>query len=608
MIGAALLVAAAAAVALGAPWWVCGLIVTPALVLGAGLGWARWLDRAGAGTRLSRGLDAAWVGLLLTWVDVALVREVGLRDLDAGWGLLGLAGLWCALGLAASRRAAAPRRTPRLEAIGVALVAASVVGLAAWRADDLARPLDGYWYVADADHPPQEPLDLRPGLGWGPPEPFGWPEAGALKLTPTTNRATLATVTGASGRVALAVRGPIGSRLSVAGREITVQHSMMEEADEGAVRRYLDRGTAGLVLELDLAPGEELPVEVTGDAVYLLPGSDAVWALHAAGELRYTHYYQLLNQVENQVWAEEVLEDRWFTWNQPPGWSPILATSTLLVRGDLPGANLLLLWVLALVGASGVRLGGSLAPDAPLIAAAAPAGLVACHGLMMLEPASANFPDSLYAAAILATATAAVERRRGWFGGLGAASQALRWPGAVFGLLLLGAAWVGQRVRRPLPYAGLLLGLVALGGLVAAAAMATGHADDLLFVLYFETFPEHWHDDYAPTSLLPRIPAFYGRWLAYTGGGLALAAVALGAGRDTEARAGGRGLLLAALAYSALLCTVDHHPTHYYLPLVALTGPLVMAGAASLPRRAGIALAAAHLVGIAIFLHGGRVW
>ena len=37
--------------------------------------------------------------------------------------------------------------------------------------------------------------------------------------------------------------------------------------------------------------------------------------------------------------------------------------------------------------------------------------------------------------------------------------------------------------------------------------------------------------------------------------------------------------MTAVLAYSALLATIDHHPTHYFLPLVALTGVMVVVAA-----------------------------
>ncbi len=382
---------------------------------------------------------------------------------------------------------------------------------------------------------------------------------------------------------------------------------MVEAPEEGPVRRYLERGTAGLVLEVDLAPGEELPVDMGGEALYLLPGSEAVWALHAEGELRYTHYYQLLNQVENQVWAQELLESRWFTWNQPPGWSPILASTVLLVGDDLPAANLLFLWVLLLIGASSLRLCSLVAPGAPLMAAAVPPALVAAHGLLMLEPASANFPDSLYAASALGVALSLARRSPTGFGLAGAAAQALRWPGTVLSLMLLSGAALFEGLR-PGPYLPRLLALVGLGGLIAGLAVASGHADDLAFVLYFETFPEHWHGDYAPASLLPRIPAFYGRWMAYTGGGIGIAALCLGVGAAGPARDRGRALLLAALAYSALLCTVDHFPTHYFLPLLALTGPAVVAGSASVKAPWADLAIAAVLVGVGLLLYGGRTW
>ena len=613
MIGLLLLACAAAAFGLDAPWWLRGLLVTPALVLGAGSGLARWLG--GTQDRLAHLLHAGWLGLGLTWVDVALVRELGLRGATAGFALLGLAALWGALGLGLARRRGAARPTAgtRWTRLGVLGVLLCVLGVGLWRADDVARPLDGYWFAQGADDPPQEPVDLRPGPGWAAQETVGWAEAGALRLVPAQADPTFATVGPLEGRVTVAVRGPVGTTLSVAGASTTIARSMVEEPEEGPVRRYLERGTAALVLELDLPAGAELPLALDGPAapddlvVYLMPGSDAVWALHAAGELRYTHYYQILNQVENQVWAQEVLVDRWFTWNQPPGWSPILATSTVLVQDDLPAAGLLLLWVLVFVGLHGVRLGALLAPAAPTTTALVPGALAAAHGLLMFEPASVNFPDSLYAAAVLATAAAVVERRPGWFGGLGAATQALRWPGTVVALLLLGVLSWSER-ENPLPYALRLLGLIALGGAAALAAALTGQADDLLFILYFETFPEHWHDDYAAGSLLPRIPGFYGRWLAYTGGGLALAAGALLLARPGPERRAGRGLLAAALAYSALLCTIDHHPTHYFLPLVALTGPLLIAGAGATRRAVGEVLGALTLVGVAVFLSGGRVW
>ncbi|NOY27404.1 MAG: hypothetical protein GXP62_16180 [Oligoflexia bacterium] len=103
-----------------------------------------------------------------------------------------------------------------------------------------------------------------------------------------------------------------------------------------------------------------------------------------------------------------------------------------------------------------------------------------------------------------------------------------------------------------------------------------GGLDDMLFILYFETFPEHWHGHYQLSGLASRVPEFYWIWLRYTGGGLLLAALCI-VGPSNSARRGLRFLLASALIYSLLLCTIDHHPTHYFLPLIALTGPAVVA-------------------------------
>ena len=63
---------------------------------------------------------------------------------------------------------------------------------------------------------------------------------------------------------------------------------------------------------------------------------------------------------------------------------------------------------------------------------------------------------------------------------------------------------------------------VGVGAIIAAIGVASGVLNDLLFILYFETFPEHWHGDYRVTKLL-RVPGFYALWTVYTGGGLLVA-------------------------------------------------------------------------------------
>ena len=606
-----LLLLPAAALLTAGPWWLRSLFVVPVLLWTPGWGLARALTRAGdrAGhSRLQRALDAAWIGMALTWLDVALVRELGLTGDSARWALWGLALLWAGLGEGAARRRppAPPAPRPPRERLGVALVLTAVIGVGVWRQADVLRPLDGYWYVTGAESASAAPLRLLPERGWLSHSEEGWPEAAAAVLVPGEPPHTLTAPDGAQGRAVFATRGPVGATIRVGEQQATVARSMTEEPAEGPVRRYLDRGTVGVVVDLDLAPGESLEIETDGETVYALGSSEAVWALHATGELRYVHYYQLLNIVENQVWADEVRESRRFTWNQPPGWSPLLSAAGLVSMRDLPASNLLFLQVLVLLGCTAVRAASLLAPAAPLVAFAVPAGMIASHGLLMLEPMSANFPDNLYAASVLAVVTTLLMGRRRAFGALGTAAQALRWPGGVMSLLLAGAWWRGTGARAGRPVALLLIGLIA-GMAVAAVAMVTGDAEDLLFILYFETFPEHWHGEFSPSELLPRVPGFYGLWLAYTGGGLALAALGAFA-HPSPTRRRLRALGGATFAYSLLLATIDHHPTHYFLPLVALTGPLVVASSAAVRQRwLRLAIPLLCLLGLALFLHRGQV-
>ena len=119
---------------------------------------------------------------------------------------------------------------------------------------------------------------------------------------------------------------------------------------------------------------------------------------------------------------------------------------------------------------------------------------------------------------------------------------------------------------------------------IAGLAMMTGDAEDLLFILYFETFPEHWHGNYNPVDLISRLPNFYAHWTMYTGGGLLLAAPFL-LGHANRLRNNLRVILGTALLYSLILGTIDHNPSHYFLPLVALTGPAVICAIGSLPNR-----------------------
>ena len=598
----------ALAVSGGLPWWLIGLIGLPSLLWGPGLGWACWLNRRGRGTELQRGLDAAWIGMALAWIDIAILREAGLRGDEAGMAFVGLSAAWAVLGLLVGRRHLMMRPTPQRELVGVLAVLAVIAVVIGWRAGDLARPLDGHWYLHGADNEGHMPLALRPGMGWSSSEPIGWPESRAMRLVPNAEQArpTLVAEERVRGRIVAAVRGPIGSRIAIGEKVNVVEAEMAESPEEGPVRRYLTRGVAAVSAHVELEPGQVMALEVEGEEIYLFPGTDAVWSMHATGALRYVHYYQLLNQVENQVWAEEILDSRRFTWHQPPGWSPLLAVTVLLVQPDLPGANTLFLWVLVLVGAAAVRLTSLLAPGAPLLATCIPAGMVASHGLLMIEPGSTNFPDSLYAAALLSVAVSLAAGRGAGFAAMGMVAGMLRWPGIITATLLAGVWW-WTKGESTIKRIGMLWGLTVLGGAAAGLAVLSGDAVDLLFVLYFETFPEHWHGNYNPIDLLSRVPDFYATWVRYTGGALLLA-LPMAFGASTPERRALRFLLVSIGLYSMLLCTIDHHPTHYFLPLVAFTGPILALAATTLRRpmiRNGLVVL--WLLGLLRFLWMGQV-
>ena len=398
-------------------------------------------------------------------------------------------------------------------------------------------------------------------------------------MIPTSTETSIIADQRANGRITLAVRGPVGSYIEAKGIRNTVESAMSESIEEGPVERYLDRGVAAISIWADLQPDEQMPIKIQGEQAYLMASGDAVWSLHSTGDLRYTFYYQMLNQVENQNWAEEVRVDRRFTWNQPPGWSPILAISNILVVNDLNGAATLFLHVIALVALSTLRLATLIAPRAPNIAWNIPALLMMSHALLMLEPASHNFPDSLFAASLVGVWIALVEKNPIRFAIFGVLAQALRWPGAILSSIFV----LLYRWKDPIPlqrYLGNLWLGIALGGLITLAAVFTGDAEDLLFILYFETFPEHWHDNYNILELLQRIPHFFGKWMLYTGGTLLLSLPFL-LNRYNKLLA---PILLSILGYGLLLATIDHDPSHYFLPLVALTGPCFIAASTCVPN------------------------
>jgi hypothetical protein len=584
-----------------------------------GMGWSVWLlplilvapgypfarRLTGPANRLTLLLHAGWIGLGLNWIDVALVRMLDISPNHHATALMVAAGLWTAVGFGFKRAPAAAVPLADSERLGSTAVLIAVVILGVWRAGDIARPLHSYWHTEGADVWRHEALPITANSHAV--VTHGTVDSGAFSVIPGGETVTLRAEEAAKGQIILAIQGPIGSHIQVGSQQSTVAPSMVGKAEEGPVRRYLDHGVAGLIVDVDLDAGDTLDIASEGERLFVMTGADAVWALHAEGTLRNVHYYQLLNQVENQVWADEMLKDRWATLNQPPGWSPALTTATVLLNADLPAAGALFLLVVGFAGLSAVRLGHVLAPKAPPIAQFIPAMTVLTHGMLMLEPASHNFPDSLYAAAVLAVATAIAEQRTAWIAGMGIAAGLCRWPGVVVSTIFVLFWWrlTGASQARAL---GRLWILVLLGAILAAIGVATGVLQDLLFILYFETFPEHWHGSYGLTQLLPRVPGFAALWTVYSGGGLLIAAGCAWLCSPSSARRSARWLLGSIGIYSLMLATIDHHPTHYFLPLIWVTAVAVICATGAVSRpilKTGVPVLC--LAGCLMFLAGGDV-
>ena len=341
------------------------------------------------------------MGITITWLSVALLRELGLGLSEHRmWILWAFTGVIGGIGTALSWHTRPPLYLPSREKIGLGALALGMLFLMTWKQADIQRPLDGYWYLDGATSETNVYVPLEPSRHWASRERIGWEDAGAWKLIPDGKNPDLVARDRVNGRVTIAVRGPLGSYIEAGGQRAEVAKSMVEFPEEGPVRRYLEKGVAAISIWVDLQPGEFFGLDVEGEEVYLMSSSEAVWALHSTGTLRYFIYYQLLNQVENQVWAEETLVDRRFTWNQPPGWSPLLSMASIYTIPDLPGAAILSSGSLFCLGSAhcGWHQWQHRAPP-PWLGGFA--SMVVVHGLLMFEPGSINFPDSLHAAALV---------------------------------------------------------------------------------------------------------------------------------------------------------------------------------------------------------------
>ncbi len=525
------------------PELLLGALSAVALLWMPGRGFARHLRD----DPLARASLGFWLSCALTAFGVVL----------GAWTGAGARGtlLWSAALTALGYALPARRPTPLAAGpyLGAWTVVAAVAALAwTWRGT-LVRPLDAHWWSADVEDgafsgsPPADTIAFARGR-----------VGDALRLDP---RKPVAGLLGPmEGTVLVALRGPVGATARI-GEDLTlrVDAAPVVRADEGPVPRYLDRGVASARLTRTLAAGERLEVRFSdpdASTLWIFPNAEAVWDTHGAGRLRHAHYYQLLNMEEQVRWARELYGERRVTDVQPPLGAYVAAGPLGLTRGDLPTQNAVLLVVLLACGLGAVSCVRAWAPSAPLLAWPLPGLAVAAHARLLLEPGSSGMPDSLYAAALSLAFAGLARPNDARFGAGALLAQLARYPGAP--LAALAGVLAGQPRRAARMFAG-VLGVAAVFGLYGLLA---GQLSGWLDTVAWETGPEHWHGDHDPTRLLGRVPGFFGLWLGYAGATPLLAALRWPRGTAV--------VLGAAVPYAVLLGTVDHAPSHYFVPLVHL--------------------------------------
>lgn len=380
--------------------------------------------------------------------------------------------------------------------------------------------------------------------------------------------------------------GPVGSRLTVDCEDIQ-QRILIESAPEGLegegpTLRYLDQGLGLIRVNVPVRESrtcrlvpENLVDRQTGTLLDLTEWP--VWELVEAAASQgwiLTHYYQILNLAENIQWGRELLSTRWVTLNQPPLWSYVYAAVMVFVGPGLWALNLFFFGlVLGLVGLSGAlsRVETGVREPVDYLCGLPLLGIGAMHARIIIASGSTNFPDNLYPLGVLAGIYALWTAQPRGFALSALTTTLIRYPGSAF-LALTPAltAWINPG-RRRLALQGLLWsgGLVAgLGLLFGLAGLLSGELSNWLGILYFETLPEHFHDQYALAELLPRPLEFYGLLLLYSGYTPVLVVLGQVLGRSRLARQ----LLLTTLAYTGLLCFIDHFPSHYFVTPMYLLG------------------------------------
>lgn len=550
-----------------------GMLLAPLLVRGRWEGWTL--------------LAYTFITSILTHItSVCMWRLLGVVVVP-GW-LLVSGGVW-GLGAAARWWGAeinpVPPRRDTVMGVGLIVVGVFLYGLT--QLPVATRELHQYFYHADPMEGAYAGVDLHLArITW-----VGLP-TGPVGDGQGEVRISSAGVEEVELRVFTLLEGPVGSELTLTcgdeWRRARVERDVVEVEEEGPVPRYLDRGTAALVWRTSLAPGQEIlcswvlagtqsQAKITD---FTGKSDEALWDDEQRQGYVLTHYYQLLNIVENVRWAQESLTSRWLTINQPPLWSWVYSAVIVYSGPGMLPLHLLFFAVVLGVAVVGFRLICVEDPRTPWPFALVPLLFALSHARIMLASGSANFPDNLYALLVVTSLLALVEGQRLLFVLCALLCTFVRYPGSTVIVLMCGWVVLLDRPRRREALAAggqFLLTLLVPCVLLALGALFTGNLSEWMEILWFETFPEHFHDNYDLAALLPRPLEFYSLLLQYT----AFTPLLL-------LRLRGRIPAVAtalALNYSLFLCFIDHFPSHYFLPLLAMLGVALTGTLVYLPRR-----------------------
>lgn len=587
-------------------------LIYPGWLLLPGLPWLGWLlarrGRATDPVLAAMGVVAASV--VIQAVNLAVLKAVGWTPsplpylgLSLVEAVPGLVLLWQGSPLVLQRIAG---RTWIMIGVGTALVLAA--GLT--HLEHGTRTMDRYWYDQRGNDWQWERSDVRlePAGAWGEAWVLGGGDTEARIYHPGEGSLTLEASASGAVTAVLLLRAEVGASLALErdGAPVArgvVQTHPLEKEDEGPVLRYLDAGVVTLVEDLRVTEGDRFEVVVSAEPGYELidltsSSPEAVWTLEGAN-LHLVHYYQILNIAENVEWARQLWTTRYVTLNQPPLWSYFHAGASLLGGPDLAATYLVFLLVMIAIAAVGVRLVDVLEPGAPPWALALPILGALYHLHHVVMHCEANFPDNMFALSVTAACLALARTDAAAFGGAGLASTVLRYPGSAIvtgAALLRGVLW-GKPREAVRPLLALWTPIAGFCVVMLLAGAVTGQLGEWFGILYFETFPEHFHGEYSLAELLPRAPLFYRELLDYSGYLVLFALPLLGRGS--------RWLFILGLGYSLLLCTIDHFTIHYHLPLLALFTAAAGCNVAAIADRWGKAasgVVGAVAIGVALVL------